>query len=197
MFSNMNIRETGPIPMPGGHMISEEELIGVDIKFEMMDGHRSKFGEVSKYIKDAKPEHYYAWRVYDRNQRGGIKEDAKRADTLWNEMGNGKCRPVLMSELKDDHDLPCYAHPIHERDSHGTESTVEAVTYRGMMLVELTDRSYVNDYLWKLKRTADQTKGLHNGEAFKGHARQHGFKDNEVDLYFGSSDGEQGKLNKI
>jgi len=190
-------RNSGPCAIPGGHSISMEELVGTNIKFEGMYNHRSKFSDVGSYLKNPQPEHMYAWRVYDRNQRGGLKTDASRADSLYNEMRRGLVRAVEVDELKDDHDLPYDMHAIQPRGQDGDVSSVETITYRGMMLVELSEEAYHSQYLSRIAKTAQELSGQAYAEAFSNKVRESGITPDDALLFYNDTGEENGKLKPL
>lgn len=186
MFNNADVRETGPHIIPGGHSISIEELIGGNIKFQRLTNHGSKYSQPSKYIKDAKEDHYYAWRVYDKNVRGGLKADTLRADSLYHAIRRGLVRPVTREMLKDDIDLP---YDTTTLDPHLDPSgDMDCVTYRGMMLVELSEEEYIEGYLSRAALTAQQLHKLDPGKAFKNELDGAGIRGVEVKSYFGNNE---------
>lgn len=190
-------RNTGPCAIPGGHSISMAELVGANINFEGVYNHKSKFSDVASYLKNPQPEHMYAWRVYDRNQRGGLKSDTSRADTLYNEMRRGLVRPVEESELKEDHDLSYDVHAINLRTKDGDVSSVDTITYRGMMLVELSEEAYHSQYLSRVAKTAQELSGQAYAEAFSNKVRESGITPDDALLFYNDTGEENGKMKPL
>jgi hypothetical protein len=196
-MSDQFIRNTGPCAIPGGHSVSMEELVGTNIKFEGLYNHKSKFSDVASYLQNPRPERYYAWRVYDRNTRGGLKADTSRADSLYNEMRRGFVRPVTVDELKDDHDLPYDGHAMTISSRDTESSTIEAITYRGMMLVELSEDAYHSQYLSRVAKTAQELSGTAYAEAFSQKVRESGITKDDALLFYNDTGEENAKMKPL
>lgn len=136
------------VAVSGGYQITLTELVGADLRPEWVYTN-SPFANAADLLQQPDPECHYVWRVFDRSSR--VRMDSMRSDSLYQGIRKGWYRPVQVSELREDVDVPYSATDLFHGKDPGND---EAVVLKGLVLIELTKQAYDYEYRQRVLQAA-------------------------------------------